>query len=232
MPISVTTIAVAMPMARPAEFARRVNMPRVYAPAKPPPSRPASSIVRSSSEWMSRRRQQQRQADADEADQHRHPLGEAHALLLRRVARERLVEVDRQERRDAVDRARQRAHRRGEDAGDDQSGQARRQLGRDEQRERRVDRQQRIEPLGMRLVVGEQHRADAVEDEAARQHDRREDPDRAPGVLGRVASTSVRCISTWSFGNVSTTSNRIRNRNPQTVGSVRSKLKLTSFVLS
>src|SRR5690606_3611497 len=42
----------------------------------------------------------------------------------------------------------------------------------------------------------------------------------------------VRCISTWSLGKVSTTSNRTRKMKPQTVALVRSKLKSSSLVLS
>ena len=43
---------------------------------------------------------------------------------------------------------------------------------------------------------------------------------------------SVRCISTWSFGNVSTTSKSTRKMKPQTVALVKSKLKSKSLVLS
>jgi hypothetical protein len=52
-----------------------------------------------------------------------------------------------------------------------------------------------------------------------------------PAALGESVA-SVRCISTWSFGNVSTVSNRIRKKKPHTVGWVRSKLKFSSLVLS
>ena len=42
----------------------------------------------------------------------------------------------------------------------------------------------------------------------------------------------VRCISTWSLGKVSTTSNTTRKMKPQTVALVRSKLKSSRRVFS
>ena len=51
--VAVSAMLPPMPMATPCAFARRVNMPSVYAPANPPPSRPASSIDTSNREWMS-----------------------------------------------------------------------------------------------------------------------------------------------------------------------------------
>ncbi len=41
----------------------------------------------------------------------------------------------------------------------------------------------------------------------------------------------VRCISTWSLGKVSTTSNSTRKRKPHTVALVRSKLKSSRCIL-
>src|SRR5690554_4598489 len=52
-----------------------------------------------------------------------------------------------------------------------------------------------------------------------------------PAALSSVVD-SARCISTWSLGKVSTTSNTTRNTKPQTVALVRSKLKSSSQVLS
>ena len=51
-----------------------------------------------------------------------------------------------------------------------------------------------------------------------------------PAFLSELVD-SVRCISTWSFGKVSTTSNSTRKTKPQTVAFVRSKLKSNNVVL-
>eukprot|EP01136_Pigoraptor_vietnamica_P020996 Opistho-1_new@70632 len=126
-----------------------------------------------------------RDTDADQADEHAHPFGEAHRLRLCRVA-ELAVEIDRQQSRDRIDDARQRTHRGGEQTGDDQAGDPGGQFGTDKGREHRVDRQHRVQLCGVLPIIGEQHGADDVEHEGAGQEHHREYPDRpARFLLGR-----------------------------------------------